>query len=193
MNEVTICGRLGADPEIKYFESGKQKTTFSVATDGYDAKKKEKVTYWHNIECWDKTADFTAEYFKKGSSVVVQGELRPTEFKEKTYWNVIARSATFSNAFITMCGIVEKVENRFTKENKRIQIIKIVDKDIPIYNYNEKIEIVGGESVTLLCSLGMVDYKPVAKVLKIGSGLSECKNKQIVKFSECEDTDEIPY
>ena len=30
MNSVVIVGRAGQDPEVKYFESGKVKTTFSV-------------------------------------------------------------------------------------------------------------------------------------------------------------------
>ena len=44
MNTVTLIGRAGQDSEIRYFESGKVKTTFSIAVGRYDSKVKEEVT-----------------------------------------------------------------------------------------------------------------------------------------------------
>ena len=44
MNNVVLVGRAGQDPEMKYFESGKVKTTFSVAVNRWDSKVKEEVT-----------------------------------------------------------------------------------------------------------------------------------------------------
>ena len=37
MNTATIIGRAGQDAEIKYFESGKVKTTFSLAVGRWDS------------------------------------------------------------------------------------------------------------------------------------------------------------
>ena len=62
MNTATIIGRAGQDAEIKYFESGKVKTTFSLAVGRWDSKTKEEVTDWYNIEVWDKQAEFAGEY-----------------------------------------------------------------------------------------------------------------------------------
>lgn len=73
MNTATIIGRAGQDAEIKYFESGKVKTTFSLAVGRWDSKTKEEVTDWYNIEVWDKQAEIAGEWVKKGSLVGVEG------------------------------------------------------------------------------------------------------------------------
>jgi single-strand DNA-binding protein len=73
-NFVIIVGRLGQDPEIKYFESGSVKARFSIAVDrGFS--RENKVTDWFNIEVWGRTAEFVGEWIKKGSLVSVSGQL----------------------------------------------------------------------------------------------------------------------
>ena len=67
MNTATIIGRAGQDAEIKYFESGKSKTTFSLAGGRWDSKTKEEVTDWFNVEVWDKQAEFAAVRMRSGS------------------------------------------------------------------------------------------------------------------------------
>ena len=75
MNSVVIIGRAGQDPEIKWYESGKVKTTFSVAVSRWDYKTKTETTDWFNIEIWDKQAELASEYVKKGSQVCIDGRL----------------------------------------------------------------------------------------------------------------------
>ena len=75
MNTATIVGRAGQDAEIKYFESGKVKTNFSLAVGRWDSKTKEEVTDWFNVEVWDKQAEFAGEYIKKGRQVAVDGRI----------------------------------------------------------------------------------------------------------------------
>ena len=75
MNTVTLIGRAGQDSDIRYFESGKVKTTFSIAVGRYDSKVKEEVTDWFNIEVWDKQAEFAGEFVKKGRQVAVDGRI----------------------------------------------------------------------------------------------------------------------
>jgi len=75
MNSVVIVGRVGQDPEIKYFESGKSKTTFSVAVNRWNAKEKAQVADWFNIQLWDKKAESAAEWIKKGSLISIEGRI----------------------------------------------------------------------------------------------------------------------
>ncbi|MBE7705893.1 MAG: single-stranded DNA-binding protein [Cyanobacteria bacterium SIG30] len=75
VNSVVIVGRAGQDPEMKYFESEKVKTTFSLAVNRWDNRTKEEVTDWFNIEVWDKQAEFAGEWIKKGRMVGVEGRL----------------------------------------------------------------------------------------------------------------------
>ncbi len=75
VNSAVIVGRVGQPPEMKYFDSGKVKVNFSVAVNRWDAKAKEEVTDWFNIEIWDKQAEFAGEWVKKGSLVGIEGRL----------------------------------------------------------------------------------------------------------------------
>ena len=75
MNSVVLVGRVGQDPEIKYFESGKSRTTFSIAVDRWNAKTKQREADWFNIQLWDKKAESAAEWIKKGSMVSIEGRI----------------------------------------------------------------------------------------------------------------------
>ena len=77
-NSVQLIGRLGNDPDVKNFESGKKLATFSLATnETYVNNKGEKVedTQWHNIVVWGKKADIVEKYLKKGSEIALEGKL----------------------------------------------------------------------------------------------------------------------
>ncbi len=77
-NNVQLIGRLGNDPQVKNFESGKKMANFSLATnDSYINSKGEKVedTQWHNIVVWGKKADVVEKYLTKGSEIALQGKL----------------------------------------------------------------------------------------------------------------------
>ena len=77
-NNVQLIGRLGDNPQVRSFESGKKMASFSMATnETYYNNKGEKVedTQWHNIVAWGKKADIIEGYLKKGSEIAVQGKL----------------------------------------------------------------------------------------------------------------------
>ncbi len=77
-NHVQIIGRLGNNPEIRTFESGKRKATFSLATnDAYKNAEGNRVeeTQWHNVVAWGKKVDVIEQYLSKGSEVAVTGKL----------------------------------------------------------------------------------------------------------------------
>ena len=82
INSVVVVGRVGQDPEMKYFESGKVKTTFSLAVNRWDSKTKGEVTDWFNIELWHKLAEIAGEYVKKGKLVAVDGRLAMSKWND---------------------------------------------------------------------------------------------------------------
>lgn len=84
MNTVTVVGRAGQDAEIRYFESGKVKTTFSLAVNRWDSKSKENVTDWFNIEVWDKPAEVAGEFVKKGREVAVDGRISISKWNDQS-------------------------------------------------------------------------------------------------------------
>ena len=82
MNSVVLVGRAGQDPEMRYFDSGKVKTSFSVAVSRWDGKTKSEVTDWFNVELWDKVAEVAGEYVKKGKLVALEGRLQANKWQD---------------------------------------------------------------------------------------------------------------
>lgn len=75
LNEVVIVGRVGQDPEIKYFESGKAKTVLSMAVNRGKDQTGTEITDWFRVELWDRSAEIAAEYVKKGNLIGIIGSL----------------------------------------------------------------------------------------------------------------------
>lgn len=78
MNNVTLVGNLGADPELRETGSGKSVTSFRIATSEYGDK-----TEWHSIVVWGNQAESCAQYLSKGSKVAVNGRLQTRQWEDK--------------------------------------------------------------------------------------------------------------
>jgi len=83
MNRVHLIGRVGRDPEVKYFESGKQVCNFSLAVNRRSSNKDEPPD-WFELEIWGKIADVAKNYVRKGSQVGVVGYLKFDKWQDKT-------------------------------------------------------------------------------------------------------------
>jgi len=87
LNRVMLIGRLGADPETRYTQSGKAVTNIRIATsdkwkDKQTGEKKEK-TEWHSIIVFEKLGEIIAEYTRKGSQIYVEGKLQTRKWQDK--------------------------------------------------------------------------------------------------------------
>ncbi|MBI3901065.1 MAG: single-stranded DNA-binding protein [Chlamydiia bacterium] len=82
MNYITIAGHLGADPEVRFTSSGKKVTVFRMAT--RSRKGQNDDTIWYRVTVWGEQYDKMIAYLKKGSAIVVFGELhRPEMFTDR--------------------------------------------------------------------------------------------------------------
>ena len=80
LNNLTISGRLTADPEVRRTPNGVSVTNFSIAVDrDYD---KEKADFFRCVS-WRSTADFIGKYFKKGNRIEIAGHLENSEWTDK--------------------------------------------------------------------------------------------------------------
>ncbi len=70
---VEVAGHLGSDPEVRFTPSNQKVTSFRVATN-IKRGDKEKTVWW-KITCWGDRFDKRLVYLKKGSAVIVVGEL----------------------------------------------------------------------------------------------------------------------
>ena len=81
-NKVILMGRLTADPELKQTQSGTSVTSFSLAVDRRYNKDEEKKCDFITIVAWKQTAEFICNYFKKGSAILICGELQTRSWKD---------------------------------------------------------------------------------------------------------------
>lgn len=86
INKVILIGNLGADPEIRYTQSGDPVANFNIATTekwkGKDGQMQEQ-TEWHKIVAWRRLAEICGEYLSKGSKVYVEGKLQTRKWQDK--------------------------------------------------------------------------------------------------------------
>jgi single-strand DNA-binding protein len=74
MNYTHIAGHLGADPETRFTSSGQKVTTLRVA-----CRTRKDDTIWYKVTIWGDQFDKLLPYYKKGSPIVVVGELMKPE------------------------------------------------------------------------------------------------------------------
>jgi single-strand DNA-binding protein len=100
MNYTTIMGHLGADPEVRFTSSGQKVTTFRVATNQRRSGKED--TTWWRVTVWGEQFDRMMPYLKKGSSIIVMGEMSKPEIytdregRPQISLNVTASHISFS-------------------------------------------------------------------------------------------------
>ena len=93
MNRITILGFVGKDSELKYTKGGTAVLNFSMAVErSYQKDKDNKVSDWFNVVIFAKFAEVMADHIKKGTKVLVSGEMHIDYDKEtqKTWTKVIA-------------------------------------------------------------------------------------------------------
>ncbi len=77
---IIIVGNLGRDPEMRYAPNGNAVTSLSVASNRQytdSSGQKVKETIWFRVSVWGKQAESVNTYLQKGSSVLIEGNLRP--------------------------------------------------------------------------------------------------------------------
>ena len=75
MNKVFLTGRLTRDPEMRSLASGKNVTTFTVASNEFIGGGREKAEY-HPVVTWDRLAEIAGTYLGKGQQVAIEGRLQ---------------------------------------------------------------------------------------------------------------------
>ena len=80
INSVTLVGRAGRDPEVRYFESG---TVVANLTMAVNRRNREDQPDWFNLEIWGKQAQVAADYVKKGSLIGVTGSFKMDTWKDR--------------------------------------------------------------------------------------------------------------
>jgi len=92
---VTLIGRVGQDPQMRYTPDGVAVTSFTLATNetisktGFDGKERPcpngwkesyngnnwELTTWWRVTCWRKLSETVNQYVTKGQQVFVEGQV----------------------------------------------------------------------------------------------------------------------
>jgi len=80
INSITLVGRVGADPEVRYFDSGKVVCNLTLAV---NRPARDAQPDWFRLEIWDKTAEVAANYVRKGGLIGVTGYLKIDTWQDR--------------------------------------------------------------------------------------------------------------
>jgi single-strand DNA-binding protein len=95
INIAIIIGNLTKTPELKYTQSNKAYTKFTIAVNGYN----DHVDYI-SVVAWDKLAENICKYQTKGSKLAVNGSITTGSYDDnngvKHYTtDILARNVEF--------------------------------------------------------------------------------------------------
>lgn len=81
----TYLGRLGSDPALRFSENGKAWMAVGFAIDVRVKEGDEWISkpIWTDLKIFGPMAEQVASVVSKGSSLIVVGELHPTEYVNK--------------------------------------------------------------------------------------------------------------
>ena len=91
MNNVVLVGRLVADPDLRYIQTGTAVSRFTLAIDRQLSKEKKQEMESRNqptadfirIVVWGKMAETCANFLAKGRLVAIQGRIQTGSYDDK--------------------------------------------------------------------------------------------------------------
>ena len=83
MNKFIAMGRLTRDPETRIYGDNKTLASFSLAVDRRFKKDGEPTADFFNCTAFGKTAEVIERYIKKGTKVLIEGEIQNNNYKDK--------------------------------------------------------------------------------------------------------------
>lgn len=82
LNSVNLVGRVGRDPDVRYFESGSVVCKLTLAVDR--ARRNSDNPDWFNLELWGKTAEVAANYVQKGGMIGISGQFKLDRWQDRS-------------------------------------------------------------------------------------------------------------
>lgn len=84
MNKIILLGRLAKDPEVRYTNSNKVVTTFTLAVDRpFSSQDGKRDADFINCQIWGKQAETFGNSVKKGQRVLIEGRLQVRSYDGK--------------------------------------------------------------------------------------------------------------
>ncbi len=122
MNNITIIGNIGQQPELRHSSSGVAVIDFSV---GVTRKVKDiKETTWFDVVAFSDLAEHMGKSFYKGNRVIIEGRFERKEWTtkdgKKAYkMQIIAEdgglSCRWNNVFVDSNDVTKQIETNLFK------------------------------------------------------------------------------
>ena len=80
INKVILIGNATRDAELRQTKSGKPVSNLCLATNRLSGG--EERSQFHTVICWDRLAETTGAYVKKGDPLSVEGRLEYRTFQD---------------------------------------------------------------------------------------------------------------
>lgn len=106
MNQVTLLGRLVADPKTFNIDNNKQMTSFTIAT-GYD-----KYTEFTECVAFENQAKLIRDHCQKGTMLGVVGRLQTRKFTDKNGQERKSTQVIVSNLTLTSSNKTEQTSQQ---------------------------------------------------------------------------------
>ena len=133
LNNITLMGRLTADPELRQTQSGTATTRFTVAVDrDFTPQGQERQADFITVVAWNKTAEFVSKYFAKGSMIAIVGSLRTGSYADKKCPDVKHYTTEVYADKVSFCGgksdnAAPKSEEKPTKQDVSVMLDNLSD------------------------------------------------------------------
>lgn len=122
MNIVILKGRLTKDVSLLFGQSGTPYTSFIVAVNRYS--KDKDLTDFVLCTAFNKTAEFVAEYFRKGQEILIKGNVKVDSYEKDgnkiTRQYIIVENVEFVGS--------KKEDENSTKDNSEVTVDNIDDE-----------------------------------------------------------------
>ncbi|WP_320665151.1 single-stranded DNA-binding protein [Prochlorococcus sp. MIT 1223] len=115
INSVTLVGRAGRDPEMRYFESGSVVANLTMAV---NRRSKNDEPDWFNLEIWGKQAQVAADYVKKGSLIGITGSFKLDTWKDRNSGEEKSKPVVRVDRLELLGGKRETESNGFRGQNQ---------------------------------------------------------------------------
>lgn len=135
MNKIIITGNITRDIDLAETASGTSYCNFSVAVNrAMPDSDGNKQTDFFNCTAWRQRAEVIAKYCKKGSKVLVEGEMQSRSYEDKdghrqTGWNINITNIEFLGS--RQENFDEGEQHTTTTTRKRPTMQEIDDGGLP--------------------------------------------------------------
>ena len=131
MNHWVGIGRLTRDPNVKYTQSGKAYTSFTLAIDRRKSGDDKQQADFISCVAWEKTAEVISQYVSKGRKIAVEGRIQTRSYEKdgtKRYvTEVVVNSMEFCDSKGGGTSSTAPPEQQGVFEGSRA----VADSDIP--------------------------------------------------------------